>query len=264
MADITDAQAERLIKLYSRAEKDILDEVTKALLKGNSTRQLNAMLRNVKKIKKDLLAGARDWSTQAIQEAYDAGMKSTGLPGGAGFNAVHQQAMQVLSENTYGRFEIVDQVIGRRVNDVYRSIALENVTGQVVGYQTWQQTAKRIRADMAERGITGFVDAAGKRWNMETYAEMIARTVPRAAMIEGTKNRLLEHGYDLAQVVGGSSSRTCDKCMRWVGRTVSLTGKTSGYPTLADALGDGLFHPNCTHNIAIAGTFEEAIERAGG
>lgn len=263
MADITEQQAERLIKLYSRAEKEILAETNKALLKGNSTRQLNAMLRNVKKIKKDLLEGARDWSEQAIKAAYEEGMGSTGLSS-VGFEAVHQQAVQVLAENAYGRFEIVDQVIGRRVNDVYRSIALENVTGQVVGYQTWQQTAKRIRADMAERGITGFVDAAGKRWNMETYAEMIARTVPRAAMIEGTKNRLLEHGYDLAQVVGGSSSRTCDKCMRWVGRTVSLTGKTSGYPTLADALGDGLFHPNCTHNIAIAGTFEEAIERAGG
>jgi hypothetical protein len=264
MADVTDAQAEKLIKLYTKAEKDILAEVTRALLKGNSTYQLKAMLKNVRKIRKDLLEGARDWSEQAIQQAYEAGMKSTGLGGGVGFNAVHQQAVAVLAENAYGRFEIVDQVIGRRVNDVYRSIALENVTGQVVGYQTWQQTAKRIRADMAARGITGFVDAAGKRWNMETYAEMIARTVPRAAMIEGTKNRLLEHGYDLAQVVGGSSSRTCDKCMRWVGRTVSLTGTTSGYPTLADALGDGLFHPNCTHNIAIAGTFEEAIERAGG
>ena len=256
MADITEAQAEKLIKLYGRAEKEILAETNKALLKGNSTRQLNAMLRNVKKIKKDLLAGARDWSTQAIQEAYDAGMKSTGLPGGAAFNAVHQQAVKVLAENAYGRFEIVDQVIGRRVNDVYRSIALENVTGQVVGYQTWQQTAKRIRADMAEKGITGFVDAAGKRWNMESYAEMLARTVPRAAMIEGTKNRLLEHGHDLAEIIGGVGENTCETCEAWDGRIVSLTGKTSGYPTLDEARDAGVFHPMCSHGIAIAMSFE--------
>ena len=62
MADITDAQAEKLIKLYSKAEKEILAETNKALLKGNSTRQLNAMLKNVRKIRKDLLGGAKDWS----------------------------------------------------------------------------------------------------------------------------------------------------------------------------------------------------------
>ncbi|MDD4483952.1 MAG: hypothetical protein PHD55_06265 [Methanoregula sp.] len=257
MADVTDAQAEKLIKLYTKAEKEILAEVTKALLKGNSTYQLKAMLKNVRKIRKDLLGGARDWSTQAIQEAYEAGQKSTGLGGGVGFNAVHQQAVAVLAENAYGRFEIVDQVIGRRVNDVYRSIALENVTGQVVGYQTWQQTAKRIRSDMAERGITGFVDAAGKRWNMETYAEMIARTTPRQAMIEGTKNRLLEHDHDLAEIIGGIGKNTCDICRAWDGRVVSLTGKTSGYPTLDEARDAGVFHPMCTHNIATAMSFED-------
>jgi len=256
MADITDAQAEKLIKLYSKAEKEILAETNKALLRGNSTRQLNAMLRNVKKIRKDLLGGARDWSEQAIKAAYEEGMGSTGLSS-VGFEAVHQQAVKVLAENAYGRFEIVDQVIGRRVNDVYRSIALENVTGQVVGYQTWQQTAKRIRADMAEKGITGFVDAAGRRWNMETYAEMIARTTPRQAMIEGTKNRLLEHGHDLAEIVGGVGENTCETCEAWDGRIVSLTGKTSGYPTLDEARDAGVFHPQCTHNIAIAMSFED-------
>ena len=255
MADITDAQAEKLIKLYSKAEKEILAETNKALLRGNSTRQLNAMLRNVKKIRKDLLGGARDWSEQAIKAAYEEGMGSTGLSS-VGFEAVHQQAVKVLAENAYGRFEIVDQVIGRRVNDVYRSIALENVTGQVVGYQTWQQTAKRIRADMAERGITGFVDAAGKRWNMESYAEMLARTVPRAAMIEGTKNRLLEHGHDLAEIIGGVGENTCETCEAWDGRIVSLTGKTSGYPTLDEARDAGVFHPMCSHGIAIAMSFE--------
>ena len=50
MADVTDAQAEKLIKLYTKAEKEILAEVTKALLKGNSTYQLKAMLKNVRKI----------------------------------------------------------------------------------------------------------------------------------------------------------------------------------------------------------------------
>ncbi len=47
-----------------------------------------------------------------------------------------------------------------------------------------------------------------------------------------------------------------------MGRIVSLTGKTSGYPTLADARTAKVFHGNCTHNIATAMTFEGEIAKA--
>lgn len=50
---------------------------------------------------------------------------ATGLAMGAGFHGIHQQAMQVLAENTYNRLIDVDQVTGRRVDDVYRNLALE-------------------------------------------------------------------------------------------------------------------------------------------
>lgn len=258
----TNAQARRLMKLYSSAEYELLVELNKALLKGNSTTNLRALLQNTRAIRADLLAGGREWCETVVPLLYDEAATSTGLPAVVGHGMLHQQAMQVLAENAYNRLQQVDQVVGRRIDDIYRDMALEAVRGDVAGYRTWKQAASLLREKLAEKGVTGFVDAAGKEWNLKTYAEMVARTTTREAMIEGTANRLLEHGHDLAEIIGGSGKNTCEKCAAWVGKTVSLTGATPGYPTLADARADGMFHANCSHNIAIAVSFEEAISAA--
>ncbi len=254
---LSEAQAERLIRLYDAAEKEILAEYNRALLKGNDLKNLTALKNNVAAIRKDLLAGGRTWCEEAIPALYQAAMAEvdSGLAAQIAFGAIHQQAMQVLAENTFSRLQEVDAVIGRRAEDVYRNLALEAVRGDVAGYSTWKQTAKRYREQLAEKGITGFKDAAGREWNMKTYTEMVARTTTREAMINGTANRLLEHGQDLAEITGGTAKNTCQVCRVWVGRTISLTGKTPGYPTLEDARGAGVFHGNCTHNIATAARF---------
>ncbi len=251
-----------MIQLYDAAEKELLVELNKALLKGNNTDNLKALLQNTRAIRADLLAGGREWCQQVVPMLYQDAAAATGLPMVTAHGMLHQQAMQVLAENSYGRLQQVDQVIGRRIDDIHRQMALEAVRGDVAGYRTWKQTAKIFREKLAEEGVTGFVDSRGRRWNMKTYSEMVARTTTREVMIEGTANRLLENGHDLAEIVGGVGKNTCGKCKAWVGRTVSLTGKTKGYPTLADARGAGIFHGNCTHNIAIAGSFEEEIARA--
>lgn len=253
---LSEAQARRLIQLYTDAEREILTEYNKALLKGNDLKNLTALKNNVAAIRKDLLAGGRTWCEEAIPELYRAAMVEVDQGfAQIAFGAIHQEAMAILAENTYQRLVDVDSVIGRRVDDVYRNLALEAVRGDVAGYQTWKQTAKRYREALAEKGITGFKDAAGREWNMKSYTEMVARTTTRETMINGTANRLLEHGQDLAEITGGTAKNTCDICRGWTGRIVSLTGKTPGYPTLDDARAAGLFHPRCTHNIATAASF---------
>lgn len=261
----SDAEINRLVKFYEQAEREILDQLNRALLRGNKTEYLAQMKRNIEAILQQLREGNRTWCEQAIPRVYsqglynaDAMLKDTGATIKAGFGAIHQQAAQVLAENAFNRFEDVVQTIGRQVNDIYRELALENVRGSVVGYDTWQQTAKRFREQLAERGVTGFKDRSGRMWNMRTYAEMVARTTTMEAHLQGTANRLVEQGHDLVKI--STHRGACVKCEPWQGKILSITGKTPGYPTLEQAKADGLFHPNCRHAYGLYIDLDKEIE----
>lgn len=260
----SESQTARLFQFYSEAEVEILAEINKGLLKGNDTRYLQTMHQNVLSILNDLLAGSRTWCDEAIPWVYmeaakaaDNQLVSMGANTIGGFGAIHQQAAQVLAEAAYNRFDDVAQTIGRRVDDIYRTLALENIKGSVVGYKSWQQVARNFREQLAEQGITAFKDIKGRNWNMRTYAEMVARTTTMEAHLEGTANRLLEHGYDLVKV--STHSGTCEKCAPWQGEILSLTGKTKDYPTLQEAKDAGLFHPRCRHAYGLYIDLDEEI-----
>jgi hypothetical protein len=268
MADVrrfSDAEINRLVKFYEQAEREILDRINRALLRANKTEYLVEMKRNIEAILQQLREGNRTWCEQAIPRVYsqglynaDAMLKDTGVSIKAGFGAIHQQAAQVLAENAFQRFEDVAQVIGRQVNDIYRELALENVRGTVVGYDTWKQTARRFREQLAERGVTGFKDRAGKMWNMRTYTEMVARTTTMEAHLQGTANRLVEQGHDLVKV--STHRGACELCQPWQGKILSVTGKTEGYPTLEEAKAAGLFHVNCRHAYGLYIDLDKEVE----
>jgi hypothetical protein len=261
------AEAERLARFYAEAEREILSALNRALLRGNKTEYLAQMKKNVEAILADLRAGNRTWCEEAIPRIYLKGMEfgdgqlqGRGVKLVAGFGAIHQQAAQVLAENTFLRLENVAQVIGRRSEDVYRTLALENIRGSVVGFETWKQVARNLREDLARRGVTGFRDAKNREWNMRSYSEMVARTSTMEAHLQGTANRLLEHGHDLVKV--SSHSGACEMCQPWQGKVLSLTGKTQGYPTLEETRAEGLFHPNCRHAYSLSVDLDKEIREA--
>ena len=255
---LSEAQAVRLVRFYERAEREILDRLNRALLKANRTEYLAAMKKNIEAILQQLRDGSRTWCTEAIPRVYVQGATMADkmiaeagfeVKAGAGFGAIHQQAAQVLAENAFESLDNVAQAIGRQTNDIYRELALENVRGTVVGYDTWKQTAKRYREQLAERGVTGFKDRSGKMWNMRTYTEMVARTTTQQAHIEGTLNRLSEQDHDL--IIVSRHRGACSLCAPWEGKALSISGKTKGYPTFEEAKAAGLMHPNCRHTVSL-------------
>jgi hypothetical protein len=260
-------EAQRLILFYSDSEKEILAELNRALLKGNQTQYIKAMKDNVHAILKDLREGSRTWCEQAIPRVYlegviaaDAQMKSMGTSVKVGFASIHQQAAQVLAETAYNRFDDVAITIGRRVDDIYRTLALENIKGSVVGYKSWQKVARNLREQLAEHGVTAFKDIKDRKWNMRTYAEMVARTTTMEAHLQGTALRLQEHGHDLIKV--STHSGTCEKCAPWQGKILSLSGRSKEYPSLQEAKDAGLFHPRCRHAYGLYIDLEKGDEPA--
>ena len=258
---LSDAQAQRLIKLYDGAEKEILSEINRLLLKDPASESYSlawqkTLLQRVQQIRSDLLKGSRTWCTEAIPDSYMKGMDwadKDPLMGGKaipGFGSIHQQAAQVLAENTYNRLQDVGQAVGRKVDDLARAISLEASKGSVLGYQTTRQAAKRIKADLAEKGITGFVDKAGRSWDMGRYAKVLAQETTNGAFRQGTINRFQEHGHDLVRI--STHSGSCPKCIPWQGRTLSISGNDPDYPSLAEAQGAGLIHVGCLHVLSLA------------
>lgn len=256
---LSDAQAQRLIQLYGEAEKEILREVSRLLAKSPESYSLawqKTILQRVQQIRGDLLNGSRTWCGEAIPDSYMSGVKwadADPLSGNkrlAGFGSIHQQAVEVLADNAYNRLADVNSIIGRRTDDIFRQVSLEASKGAVIGYQSTQQAAKRIRDDLAERGITGFRDKAGHDWNMSRYAKVLAQETTKQSFRQGTINRFQEKGHDL--VVLSSHSGSCKQCQPFEGRTFSLSGASNEFPPLDQARAGGVFHVGCKHVISLA------------
>lgn len=256
---LSDAQAQRLIRLYGEAEKEILRECNRLLLKNPESYSLawqKTLLQRVQQIRADLLAGSRTWCQEAIPDSYMKGVAwadADPLAGQklmSGFGSIHQQAAEVLADNAYSRLSDVNSVVGRRVDDVFRQVALEHAKGAVIGYQTTNQAAKRIREDLAERGVTGFRDKSGREWDMRRYAKVLAQETTNQSFRQGSINRYQERGHDLVRISGHKGS--CPKCTPYEGRTFSLSGTDAEFPPLDEARKGGLFHVGCLHVPSLA------------
>jgi hypothetical protein len=262
-----DDHAKKLINIYQAAENDILRSINKALLKPDDLKYLRSILSQVQSTLGQLNKKAKAWTDEAVEQQYrdgfdqvDEELKQAGrLKADMTFSLFHQRAVQILAENTYSRLESVSQVIGRKMDDLYRNYALEGIKGTTFGYETYAQVAKRYREKLAEQGITGFVDRAGRAWNMATYTEMVAITTTAEAYWTGTENRLLEHGFDLVKV--STHAKSCERCAPWQGKVLSLTGRTEGYPTMEQAIAAGFRHPRCRHAFGAYLDLDEEIRK---
>lgn len=157
--------------------------------------------------------------------------------------------------------------ITRAVLDAYRAVVARVTGGVLLGAVTRRQASQRALDAFAQRGITGFVDKAGRRWDMAAYAEMAARSVTARAAIEGHVDALAEVGVGL--VVVSDAPLECPLCAQWEGEVLTLSGAPGPQAlpmehavedgrtvvvhvagSLVEARAAGLFHPNCRHSLS--------------
>ncbi|TLQ43477.1 phage minor capsid protein [Streptomyces marianii] len=164
--------------------------------------------------------------------------------------------------------------ITRAVVDTYRRIVANASGGVLLGANTRRQAAQRALDQFANQGITGFVDRAGRSWDMASYAEMAVRSVTARAAVEGHIDALGEIGVGL--VIVSDAPLECPLCRPWEGETLTLSGQSGPHTvraehatenvgrirrrpriipvhvagSLTEARAAGLFHPNCRHSLA--------------
>lgn len=169
------------------------------------------------------------------------------------FTGTHPAAADAIARNLANKLGEAPTMVGRRTEDAFRRVGLEVVGQGVAGGETRREVTREFVRKLIEENVTdamtGFVDNGGKRWALDTYGEMVARTTTREAMTAGTIARIQEVGHDLVTVSKHPTS--CDICEPYQGKTYSLTGRTRGYKLLP--LGGPPFHPYCRHVIG-AGT----------
>ncbi|MGJ9487112.1 phage minor capsid protein [Actinotignum sp. GS-2025e] len=152
----------------------------------------------------------------------------------------------------------------RAVDDAYREVTSQTVAGVITGVETRIQATQLAINEYADRGISQFVAKDGKRWRIDTYAEMTARTTLGRTALQAAALSYQDWGYELVKV--SDSPQECPLCTPWENEVLSLTGERGRVPVegngphpdgfvnvkapLWEAADHGLFHPNCRHSIS--------------
>ena len=174
----------------------------------------------------------------------------------------------------------VYQRITRAVVDAYRRVVARASGNVLLGTMTRRQAAQRALDQFAARGITGFVDRAGRSWDMAAYAEMAVRSVTARAAVEGHIDALAEIRVGL--VIVSDAPLECPLCAPWEGEVLTLSGPSGPHTvraehaappeqqrqgllrrrpspppvvvhvagSLVEARAAGLFHPNGRHSLS--------------
>lgn len=134
----------------------------------------------------------------------------------------------------------------------------EAATAVTLGTETRRQALQKAISQMADNGIYGFVDRAGRHWSPEAYMNMDIRTTVHNAAIQSIRRRQEDYGSDVFQVSSHAGARPLcypyqGKFYTWGSGSGTFTdgaGMTHEYgPIDGTSYGQaaGLFGINCGH-----------------
>jgi hypothetical protein len=267
--------------LYEQAELALIEKVTRALAEGLDSplwvelklQAIGHLRTAIEDIIDALQVDAAGAIRQAVAEAYDRGAQAAVAELGAlavtapaipaGTHAVDRLAAALVQETSATHARIL-----RSGLDVYRQVIAQATSAPLLGASTRREAAARALARFADRGVTGFVDRAGKAWNLTSYTEMATRSALGRAAVQAHTDRLGAAGIDL--VVVSNAPEECPRCKPWEGEILRRDG-ASGEGTvevehateddrmvsvrvagsLPEARAAGLMHPNCRHSVSI-------------
>ncbi|MCQ9706611.1 phage minor capsid protein [Streptomyces sp. BSP1] len=276
--------AERTRDLYAGAEERLLGIIARQLAAGlEAPGWVEAKLAAVQQVRRasqavvDELGKAVSLDVfDAVAEAYNVGHRSAVAELGALSDDAGRlvddrlpqaQAVDRLAQEAVDVVTATHRSILRAVVDTFRAVVSSVAATPLLGTGTRRQATQDALRQFADAGIRAFVDQAGRRWSLPSYAEMAVRTATARAATEAHTRTLTEHGVDL--VVVSNSPRECPLCRPWE-RTVLTIGGPAGPRTvevehavedgrtvrvrvagsLDEARAAGLQHPNCRHSVS--------------
>ena len=270
-------------KIYLDAERKIIAEITRKRRLGLVDYAEVAALERVQQILADMQSDSFIYIPTMVETIFHGqGEKNAaGYANARVLTTAETSVVQTLVNNLLG--EIIEAsntvlesardylAVARLEGDELRTATLEAVASQQAIGHSWTIAQKSMKADLVGKGITAFIDKAGRKWTLTDYCNMAVRTTAKQA---GVAAILTRDDHDLWQIVKIGS--TCPVCAVYEGRVYSKSGMNPDYPPLASAFGkidvngpDTLentylnIHPNCLHSLikyTTIGKTEEQIQ----
>lgn len=255
MAFDVELQAQRLIEIYRQGFEAVLQTIVEKEAKGQWTKYHRDLIIDIQDILRQVDQHADQWIVQTVGQAYGQSAATTyafafglGMAQAANpeFAQIHQRAIDVLAQNMSDNLRSATQFVGRQTHDMFRRVGLEATAGKYAAGATVKDMKKEVIRRLIDQGQTAMIDRAGRRWRLDTYAGMVARTTTREAASVATLNTCQEFGMDLVRI--SQHWPTCPACYPIQGRVYSISGKDRRYPVYTDEVRIPK-HPNCLHSV---------------
>jgi peptidoglycan hydrolase-like protein with peptidoglycan-binding domain len=259
---VYDYEVSQLVNYYKKAVDEILRELERIDLSNFKRANAQAKLKSIADILAELDASATAWVDATIPIAARDGVVNTLLSLAVvdtvqealnivEFNRINQNMVAAAVADTQSDLLAITQNIDRKVKAGIRQAVADsiraNMTKGINGRKTISaDILAEMRGQLGKVIETGIIDASGRRWKPEVYAEMVTRTKMMATYNEATTNESIQRGAYYAVI---SRHGATDACRYHEGRIMKLTPDAPGnYPTYAELrASQQIFHVNCKH-----------------
>lgn len=231
-----------------RVPKEIraaLDEVSKAALAGLEKAIADAIARG------DLAQAPADSVQVMLQELQQQALDAANLVNTVMLDSGQSAYVQAINNTVMWQEQALDrQAAQAALNDAATSVT--------IGSETRRQALQKAISQLADSGIYGFVDRAGRHWSPEAYIGMDVRTTVHNAAIQSIRNRQQDYNSQIFQVSSHPGARPL--CYPYQGKYYSWDSTSGSFvdgdgvrhnyaPLSSTSYGQpaGLFGINCGH-----------------
>ena len=248
-----------LIRTYTEAQQRLINVIGQKHARKTNTMYERRILGQTNAILRDLIDEAKIWTNSNIPRAYKKGVnkaikayKDLGVdtPDYDDFSKLHTRTINVMIENATDDLVNSTNFIGRQIKDNVRSISLDAVKQARITGQSVQQLRQELIGRFVDNNITSIMTKNGRRINLDSYAEVVARSTVREAENRAQIEQVKASGRDLVRM--SSHATSCPICAPLQGRVYSISGNDPEYPALDVAYSGSHanIHPNCRHSLS--------------
>ncbi|KLK98087.1 type IV secretion protein Rhs [Bacillus pumilus] len=253
-----DYQTKQLAGYYRSAIKDIFAELDRVDI--SDFRRVNALvtLQSISRILADLDTKSARWVSENVPIAANDGVINTLVALKIAetveqaalivkFNELNEAMVAAAIADTQADLLAVTQNVDRKTKAAVRRAVSDSIKYNMAAGTNGRRTIRDdIKKRLKESVVTGIVDAKGRRWKPEVYADMVTRTKMMQTYREATTNEAVDRGVLYAQI---SSHGAKDACRGHEGEIIKLTPEAPGdFKTYEELQATGeIFHPRCKH-----------------